>query len=77
MNNQLQEHSQILAQYVYDSDVQHIDYSDHCDSGKDPREHILWSAAEVLGLVNSEGFAAELQTWDDKQTIKKRKQGTW
>jgi hypothetical protein len=69
-----EEHIQILAQYIYDSDVQHIDYSDHCEHNQDPREHILWSAAEVLGLIDSEGFAAELQVWDDKQTVKKRKQ---
>lgn len=75
--NKMQNHAQILAQYIYDSDVQHIDYSDHCEHGEDPRNHILWSAAEVLGLVDSEGFAAELQVWDDKQTVKKRKQGTW
>jgi hypothetical protein len=72
-----EEHVQILAQYIYDSDVQHIDYSDHCEHNQDPREHILWSAAEVLGLVDSEGFAAEFQVWEDKQTVKKRKQGTW
>jgi hypothetical protein len=69
--------AEVCAQYIYDQDVQMIDYSDHIDRGKDPREHILWSAAEVLGLIDSEGFRAELECWDDKQTVKKRKRGSW
>ena len=78
MNNKTQEeHAQVLAQYIYDSDVQHIDYADHCDREDDPREHILWSAAEILGLVDSEGFADEYKAWDEKQTAKTRKRGTW
>lgn len=64
------EHTVACAQYIFDSDIQHIDYSEHCDNKQDPRKHILWSAAEVLGLVDSEGFTAELEAWLDKQSKK-------
>ena len=72
MNKIQEEHAQVCAQYIFDSDVQHIDYSDHCEHGEDPREHVLWSAAEVLGLIDSEGFAAELEVYNDKQWKKKQ-----
>lgn len=77
MSKSPQEHAQTLAQYIYDTDVQHIDYSYHCEHNQDPREHILWSAAEVLGVVDSDGFAEELQLWSDKQAAKKRKESAW
>lgn len=59
-----------LAQYIFDSDVQHIDYGDWIAEGKDPREHILWDAAQVLGLLDSDGFAEELEQWE--QSPKKK-----
>ena len=59
-----------LAQYIFDSDVQHIDYGDWIAEGQDPREHILWDAAQVLGLLDSESFAEELEQW--KQTPNKK-----
>lgn len=77
MNKTYNEYAQTLAQYIYDTDVQHIDYSDHCDRGNDPSEHILWSAAGVLGLIDTEGFHDEFKTWENKQDTKKRRTGTW
>jgi hypothetical protein len=71
------DHAKECAQYIYDNDINHIDYGDHCTEGKDPRMHILWSAASVLDLIESEGFKEEYQQWDDKQSAKKRIRGTW
>jgi hypothetical protein len=69
--------AEICAQYIYDQDVQLMDYSDHVESGKNPKNHILWSAAEVLGLIESEGFVSEYELWDAKDSEIKRKRGTW
>jgi len=71
------DHSLECAQYIYDNDINHIDYVDHCEEGKDPRQHILWSAAYVLNLIETEGFQEEYQAWDNKQTAKTRVRGTW
>jgi hypothetical protein len=68
--------AEACAQYIYDQDVQLIDYSDHIDRGGNPKEHILWSAAEVLGLIETEGFLAEWECYDDKMSAKKRKRGS-
>ena len=64
--------AEACAQYIYDQYTQMVDYSDHCDQGKNPKEHILWSAAEVLGCIDSEGFQAEYESWLDKEFTKKR-----
>jgi hypothetical protein len=71
------DHSQACAQHIYDNEINHIDYADHCDEGKDPRQHVLWSAAHVLNITEEEGFQAEYQEWDEKQTAKTRVRGTW
>ena len=60
------DHVKECATYIYDQDVQHIDYSDHCDSGKNPQNHILYSAATVLGLAGENGFHADYEAWYDK-----------
>ena len=70
-------HAKECATYIYDSDVQHIDYSDHCDSGKNPQNHILYSAAVVLGMAGESGFHADYEAWHDKQSTKYNKQVVW
>ena len=64
-------HAKECATYIYDSDVQHIDYSDHCDSGKNPQNHILYSAATVLGLAGEAAFMLimKLGTTNNQQSI--------
>jgi hypothetical protein len=37
------------ATYIMDSDSEHISYEDYIQSGNDPRDHILFHAAVVLG----------------------------
>ena len=71
------DHSVKLAEHIYDQDVQHIDYSDHCDSGKNPQVHILYSAATVLGMAGEAGFHADYEAWHDKQSTKYNEQVVW
>jgi hypothetical protein len=70
-------HTIKLAEYIYDQDVQHIDYADHCDHGKNPQVHVLYSAATVLGIAGENGFHADYESWYDKQSTKRNKQAVW
>ena len=40
------------ARYIMDSDSEQIDYNSYIEEGNDPRDHILYHAAVVLGLSN-------------------------
>lgn len=40
------------ARYIIDSDSEQIDYTSYIEEGNDPRDHILYHAAVVLGLAN-------------------------
>jgi hypothetical protein len=40
------------ARYIFDSDGEQISYQEYINDGNDPRDHILYHAAVVLGLVN-------------------------
>ena len=59
--------AQECAQYIYDQDVVLIDYSEHIEQGGDPSQHVFWHAAEVLGLICSEGFQEDIEAYLDKQ----------
>jgi hypothetical protein len=37
------------ARYIFDSDCEQISYQEYVRDGNDPREHILYCAAVVLG----------------------------
>lgn len=37
------------ARYVFDSDCEQTSYQEYIQDGNDPRDHILYSAAVVLG----------------------------
>lgn len=37
------------ARYIFDSDAEQISYQEYIQDGNDPREHILYHAAMVLG----------------------------
>ena len=37
------------ARYIFDSDSEQISYQEFIQDGNDPREHILYHAAVVLG----------------------------
>ena len=64
------------AQYIYEQLSLINDYSDLVERGGNPKDHILWSAAEVLGVLDTDGFMAEWQCYDDKMSAKMRKRGS-
>lgn len=37
------------ARYIFDSDCEQISYQNYIEEGNDPRDHILYCAAVVLG----------------------------
>lgn len=37
------------ARYIFDSDSEQISYQEYINDGNDPRDHILYCAAVVLG----------------------------
>ena len=68
--------AEACAQYLYEQLSLINDYSVHVERGGNPKEHILWSAAEVLGVLETDGFMAEWECYDDKMTAKMRKRGS-
>lgn len=47
------------ARYIFDSDCEQTSYVEYIQEGNDPREHILYDAAKVLGLT--EEFQLDIQ----------------
>lgn len=47
------------ARYIFDSDCEQTSYVEYIQEGNDPREHILYHAALVLGLT--EDFEPDIQ----------------
>lgn len=46
------------ARYIFDSDSEQISYQEYIQDGNDPREHILYHAAIVLG--EAENFQIDI-----------------
>jgi hypothetical protein len=42
------------ANYIFDSDSEQISYQEYIEEGNDPRDHILYCAAVVLGKEQEE-----------------------
>lgn len=49
------------ARYIFDSDSEQIGYQEFVKDGNDPREHILYCAAVVLG--ETEDFAPDIDEY--------------
>ena len=49
------------ARYIFDSDAEQISYQEYIQDGNDPREHILYHAAVVLG--ETEDFEIDIQQY--------------
>lgn len=47
------------ARYIFDSDCEQISYQEYIVDGNDPRDHILYHAAVVLG--ETEDFQTDIQ----------------
>jgi hypothetical protein len=50
------------ARYIFDSDMEQISYQEYINDGNDPRDHILYHAAIVLG-VDSEEFTNDIREY--------------
>lgn len=49
------------ARYIFDSDCEQVSYQDYIQEGNDPREHILYCAAIVLG--ETEDFQIDIEEY--------------
>jgi hypothetical protein len=50
------------ARYIFDSDSEQISYQEYINDGNDPRDHILYHAAIVLG-EESEEFRNDIREY--------------
>ena len=50
------------ARYIFDSDCEQISYQEYIKDGNDPREHILYCAAVVLG--ETEDFQIDINEYE-------------
>lgn len=50
------------ARYIFDSDMEQISYQEYINDGNDPRDHILYHAAIVLG-IDSEEFTNDIREY--------------
>ena len=49
------------ARYIFDSDCEQESYQSYIEDGNDPRDHILYRAAVVLGEI--EDFQIDLEEY--------------
>lgn len=49
------------ARYIFDSDCEQVSYQDYIQEGNDPRDHILYCAAVVLG--ETEDFQGDIDEY--------------
>jgi hypothetical protein len=49
------------ARYIFDSDSEQISYQEFVQDGNDPREHILYCAAMILG--ETEDFEPDIDEY--------------
>lgn len=52
------------ARYIFDSDCEQMSYQEFVQDGNDPREHILFHAAVVLG--ETEDFSIDIREYLDE-----------
>lgn len=49
------------ARYIFDSDCEQVSYQEYVQDGNDPRDHILYFAAVVLG--ETEDFQPDIDEY--------------
>jgi hypothetical protein len=49
------------ARYIFDSDCEQVSYQNYIEEGNDPRDHILYCAAVVLG--ETEDFQTDIDEY--------------
>ena len=53
------------ARYVFDSDSEQISYQEFIQDGNDPRDHILYHAAVVLGQTDE--FQCDVEEYNKEK----------
>lgn len=53
------------ARYIFDSDSEQISYQEFVQDGNDPRDHILYHAAVVLG--DTEDFNIDIMEYENER----------
>ena len=53
------------ARYIFDSDCEQLSYQEFVQDGNDPREHILYCAAMILG--ETEDFEPDIDEYIGNQ----------
>lgn len=63
MSSNIDYHSAAMecARYIFDSDCEQVSYQEYIQDGNDPREHILYCAAVVLG--ETEDFQTDIDEY--------------
>jgi hypothetical protein len=54
------------ARYIFDSDCEQVSYQEYVRDGNDPRQHILYCAAMILG--ETEDFEPDIDEYIGNQT---------
>jgi hypothetical protein len=62
MYNEFDNAAMECARYIFDSDSEQISYQEYINDGNDPRDHILYHAAIVLG-EESEEFRNDIRQY--------------
>ena len=57
------DHAKEVAQYVWDSDCLRESYDQHIKEGNNPKDHLLYSAAVVLGYTDE--FDKDIETYEN------------
>ena len=69
MNTQTEPHyidaAMECARYIFDSDAEQISYQEFIQDGHDPRDHILYHAAVVLG--ETEDFNIDIMEYENER----------
>ena len=67
MKNQTQlsytDASMECARYIFDSENEQISYQEYIQDGNDPKDHILYHAGVVLGLVSE--FESDIAEYEN------------
>lgn len=66
MDKNIVKSAEECAKYIMDSDCEQISYQEYINDGNDPRDHILYHAAVVLG-VDSEEFTNDIREYLKEQ----------
>ncbi len=60
----IEESAKELASYIWDSSAEHESYEQYIAEGEDPKSHILYHAARILG--HDKKFEKDIEKWQSE-----------